>query len=42
MALAVGALKGGERLREVPVLPQQLLEQLLPGVKGALHNQNMR
>ena len=42
MALAEGALKGGEGLRKVPVLPQQLLEQLLPGVKGALHNQSMQ
>jgi hypothetical protein len=38
----MGALKGGEGLREVPVLPQQLLEQLLPGVKGALYSQGMQ
>jgi hypothetical protein len=38
----MGALKGGKGLREVPVFPQQLLEQLLPGVEGALHNQSMQ
>ena len=42
LALAMGALKGGEGLREVPVLPQQLLEQLLPGVKGALRSQSIQ
>jgi hypothetical protein len=36
-ALAVGLLEGGEGSTEVPVLPQQSLEELLPGVEGALH-----
>ena len=37
MALAMGLLKAGEGLRKVPVLPQQPLEDLFPGVEGALH-----
>jgi hypothetical protein len=32
LALAVGQLEGGKGLDEVPVLPQQFLKQLLPGV----------
>ena len=36
MALAMGLLKAGEGLNEVPVLPQQPLEDLFPGVEGAL------
>jgi hypothetical protein len=37
LALVVGLLKVGEGLRKVPVLPQELLKQLLAGVEGALH-----
>jgi hypothetical protein len=37
LELSMGLLKGGEGLGEVPVLPQQPLEQLLPGVERALH-----
>jgi hypothetical protein len=33
----MGLLEGDEGLAEVPVLPQQPLEKLLPGVEGPLH-----